>query len=170
MKKQFKTLEKSIQFLISKNTKNLKHKKSSFFEHLIGTYNLLLFWNQNFNLCLAGLFHNIYGNKYYDPKLNVKREEIQKLIGIEAEKLVWNFVNIERNKIVELKNKELLVLSLANDLEQNYNLNLKTKKMLSLNIEIKNIINNIIKNNFKDLEIIHKNIENIFDLINGIKK
>jgi len=63
-----------------------------------------------------------------------------------------------------------LLLSLANDLEQNYNLNLKTKKMLSLNVKIKNIINNIMKNNFEDLEIIHKNIENIFNLINGIKK
>ena len=102
MKIQFNILKKSVQFLVSKNTKNLEHKKSSFFEHLVGTYNLLLFWNQNFNLCMAGLFHNIYGNQYYDPKLNIKREEIQKLIGIKAEEIVWNFVNAKRNKIVEL--------------------------------------------------------------------
>jgi hypothetical protein len=169
MKKQFKTLEKSVQFLISKNTKNLKHKKSNFFEHLIGTYNLLLFWNQNFNLCMAGLFHNIYGNKYYDPKLNIKRNEIKKLIGIEAEKIVWNFVNVERNKIVELKNKELLILSLANDLEQNYNLNIKTKKILSCNNQIKNMINNILKNNFKNLEEIYNSIDNIFKIAEKTK-
>ena len=170
MKKQFKTLEKSVQFLISKNIKNLKHKKSNFFEHLIGTYNLLLFWNQDFNLCVAGLFHNIYGNKYYDPKLNIKRKEMQKLIGIKAEELVWNFVNAERNKIVELKNKELLILSLANDLEQNYNLNIKTKKILTYNIEIKNIVkSNIIKNNFKNLEEIYNSIDNIFKIAEKTK-
>ena len=170
MKKQFETLEKSIQFLISKNTKNLKHKKSNFFEHLIGTYNLLIFWNQNFDLCLAGLFHNIYGNKYYDPKLNMKRSEIKKLIGNKAEKIVWDFVNVERNKIVELKNKELLILSLANDLEQNYNLNIKTKKILTYNIEIKNIVkSNIIKNNFKNLEEIYNSIDNIFKIAEKTK-
>ena len=170
MKKQFKILEKSIQFLLSKNTKNLKHKKSNFFEHLIGTYNLLLFWNQDFNLCVAGLFHNIYGNKYYDPKLNIKRKEIQKLIGVEAEEIVWNFVNVERNKIVELKNKKLLVLSLANSLEQDYNLNLKTEKILTYSVQIKNIVkNNIIKNNFKNLEEIYNSIDDIFKIAEKTK-
>ena len=100
----------------------------------------------------------------------MKRSEIKKLIGNKAEKIVWDFVNVERNKIVELKNKELLILSLANDLEQNYNLNIKTKKILTYNIEIKNIIkSNIIKNNFKNLEEIYNSIDNIFKIAEKTK-
>ena len=62
------------------------------------------------------------------------------------------------------------MLSLANELEQNYNLDIKTKKILTYNIEIKNIVkNNIIKNNFTNLEEIYNSIDDIFKIAEKTK-
>jgi hypothetical protein len=64
------------------------------------------------------MFHNIYGNKHFYPNLNVSREEIKNLIGEKAESLVYKFVNCDRDTINESKDSELIILNLANSLDQ----------------------------------------------------
>jgi hypothetical protein len=110
--------QKYINFLYNKNCYNIKHSHSNFFNHLIGTFNILKKWKQPEDLCVAGMFHNIYGNKYFNPNLNVTREEIKNLIGENVENLVYRFVNCDRNKINESNDLELIVLNLANSLDQ----------------------------------------------------
>jgi hypothetical protein len=107
-----------VDFLYNKNCHNIKHSNSNFFNHLIGTFNILKKWKQSEDLCIAGMFHSIYGNKYFNPNLNVTREEIKNLIGEKAENLVYKFVNCERDKINESNDSELIILNLANSLEQ----------------------------------------------------
>ena len=81
------------------------------------TFNILKKWKQPEDLCIAGMFHNIYGNKYFNPNLNVTREEIKNLIGEKSENLVYKFVNCERDKINESNDSELIILNLANSFD-----------------------------------------------------
>jgi (p)ppGpp synthase/HD superfamily hydrolase len=108
-----------VNFLLDKNCQNILHSHSSFLNHLIGTFNVLKKWNQSEDLCFAGMFHNIYGNKYFNANLNVSREEIQNLIGKNAEKLVFKFTNMDRENLSKSKNKDLIILAVANDYDQN---------------------------------------------------
>ena len=87
--------QKYVDFLYNKNCHNIKHSHSNFLNHLIGTFNILKKWKQPEDLCVAGMFHNIYGNNYFNPNLNVSREEIRNLIGEKAESLVFRFVNCD---------------------------------------------------------------------------
>lgn len=141
--------QKYINFLYNKNCHNIKHSNSNFFNHLVGTFNILKKWKQPEDLCVAGMFHNIYGNKYFNPNLNVTREEIKNLIGENVENLVYRFVNCDRDKINESNDLELIVLNLANSLDQ--------RKLF------------IIEDNLYDTEssknvsIYFKNIEWVFD-------
>lgn len=110
--------QKYVNFLFSKNCHNIQHSKSNFFNHLIGTFNILKKWKQSEDLCVAGMFHNIYGNKYFNPNLNITREEIKNLIGDAAENLVYKYVNFDRDKINQSEDNELIILNLANSLDQ----------------------------------------------------
>lgn len=107
-----------INFLYLKNCHNIKHSHSNFLNHLIGTFNILKKWKQPEHLCIAGMFHNIYGNQYFNPNLNVTREQIKNLIGEAAENLVYRYVNCDRNTINQKNDNELIVLNLANSLDQ----------------------------------------------------
>ena len=72
--------------------------RRTLFDHLLGTYNLLIQWGQPQAVCLAGLFHSIYGtNVFLRQSLQAsQRTELQAVIGMEAEALAWLFCNIER--------------------------------------------------------------------------
>jgi len=111
--------QKCIDFLFKNNCDKILHSKSNFLSHLINTFNLLKKWKQHEDLCFAGMFHNIYGNKYFNADLNVSREDIKNLIGENAEELVFKFTSTEREKIAETKNKDLIILAAANEYEQN---------------------------------------------------
>jgi hypothetical protein len=110
--------EKYISYLYNKNCHTIQHSHSNFLNHLINTFNILKKWRQPEDLCVAGMFHNIYGNKYFNPNLNISREEIKNLIGESAENLVYRFVNSDRDKINESDDNELIILNLANYLDQ----------------------------------------------------
>jgi Rps23 Pro-64 3,4-dihydroxylase Tpa1-like proline 4-hydroxylase len=110
--------QKCVDFLFKNKCHQILHSKSNFLEHLINTFNLLKKWKQHDDLCFAGMFHNIYGNKYFNPNLNVNREDIKKLIGENAEELVFKFVNTDREKIIEMADKDLIILAAANQYEQ----------------------------------------------------
>jgi hypothetical protein len=110
--------KKCIDFLFENNCQNIIHSHSNFLNHLIGTFNILKKWKQSEDVCFAGMFHNIYGNKYFNPNLNVSRETIKNIIGDSAENLVYKYVNCERQKINESNENELIILNLANSLDQ----------------------------------------------------
>ena len=119
MKFSKKKYKLCVEFLLNKNCKNILHSHSNFLNHLIGTFNILKKWKQSEDVCFAGLLHNVYGNRYFNPNLNVSRKEIQDLIGKKAEELVFKFTNTDRNDIVKSKDKDIIVIAAANDYEQN---------------------------------------------------
>ena len=118
--------DKCVQWLRDKGTEQIKHSGTTLFRHL---YNTAMIVSQDFRrikwyIVRAALFHSIYGTAYFDPKLNVTREEIRELIGEEAEDLAYTFCSIEKDRFetiitnkgnwMQEKHFGLCVLELAN--------------------------------------------------------
>jgi hypothetical protein len=109
----------------------LNHSQSDGFHHLYNTYKLMKSYGLDESLCLAGLFHCIYGTGSYNEavELNVSRESVREIIGTEAEELVWQYkicfpreqslVHGRTTMTNELRLK-LLWISYANAIEQAY--------------------------------------------------
>jgi hypothetical protein len=76
------------------------HSGRTLMDHLVGTYSLLKSWQAPEKVCLAGLFHSIYGtNAFHRQSLSEsERPKVQASIGMEAEELAWLFCNVERPK------------------------------------------------------------------------
>jgi hypothetical protein len=108
-----------ISYLLDQKTNLIPHGNKSFFDHLLGTYNLLKKTGQEEDICFAGLFHSIYGNDVFDKKTETDREKIKDLIGLKAEELVWTFNSTPRTELEKNNTSEIKMLLLCNKLEQN---------------------------------------------------
>jgi hypothetical protein len=111
--------------------------------HLIGTFRLLKNWGCPKHLCLAGLFHSIYGTEVFKPTTVSldDRELIRYAIGNDAEQVAYLYSTATRGSLYENLNHgepysvidfrndtpvaiartvmmDLIVLDLANTLEQ----------------------------------------------------
>lgn len=134
----FKTIDPKIndprvQFILDK-TKGISHSGKTFFEHLFNTMTNLELDKKNSNdLCVAGLYHSIYGTEFYkfnDP--TITRDQIKELIGDYAENLVWLFCKTEDRINAFIDNtigvdekirQDLIRLELANLYDQRSNQN-----------------------------------------------
>lgn len=82
--------------------KDIEHFGRTLKEHLIGTHDLLDQWQNSEDVCLAGLFHSIYGTKTFLPKAltTESRDDVRKLIGEQAEALVFVFGMSDRKHLL----------------------------------------------------------------------
>lgn len=140
--KKFHIPEKYLEFLRKNGAHLLPHSEDySLLDHLIGTYQTLKEYRASEYLCLAGLFHSVYGTEIF-KEITIEmsqRDKIRELIGLEAEELVFSFCTLDRpflfessliNNNFSWKNnlkisfdkeqacKDLLSLECANILEQ----------------------------------------------------
>jgi hypothetical protein len=83
------------------HVQDVRHTGRSFFEHLKGTHDLLRDWGNPEPVCLAGLFHSIYGTWHFRHKAFPieKRSTLAALIGEEAEFLAYVFCVAERPRV-----------------------------------------------------------------------
>ena len=95
--------------------------------HLVGVSVLLSERGCSDALCVAGLFHSIYGTTHFGPKMIPldDRDKIKDLIGVEAENLVYQFCILPKDRregITALENghvkNDLIDLTYANHDEQ----------------------------------------------------
>ena len=180
---------KYLDLLKEFNTDENPHTNRTLSNHLIGTYELLEKWDNTKEICLAGLFHSIYGTRVY--KISSidfsKRKYIESIIGKRAEELVYLFCVtdrredgnlIEKNQIILkdiIHNKEihiskndlyaLIEIEFANVLEQSVHLNTNEKWILNFKDKFNKTKNYISIKSYKDLEkflinILPKSIEN----------
>lgn len=78
------------------------HSGRTLRDHLCGTYRILKEWSEPQHVCLAGLFHSIYGTEYFMSTLTLnERAQVEKMIGPEAEKLVYFFCMMSRRSLYE---------------------------------------------------------------------
>jgi hypothetical protein len=86
----------AVAFLREHNVE-VGHSGRTLLDHLLGTRALLEAWGQREALCLAGLFHSVYGTESF-RKTTIPtdlRPRVQALIGDEAEALAWLFGVLE---------------------------------------------------------------------------
>jgi len=79
------------------------HSRRTLFDHLQGTYRLLGQWDNDPVICVAGLFHSIYGTYIFEKQsadLRM-RERISDVIGVESERLVHLFCVTDRRTFYE---------------------------------------------------------------------
>jgi SM-20-related protein len=111
---------------IKERTEGIPHSRSTFFEHLYGTYEILKGLGLSQDVCMAGLFHAIYGTTYFKHDLTVDRDEVKRLIGDYAEHLAYEFCSmpnrtpniITNSKKGNAKSFHLACIEYANLLEQ----------------------------------------------------
>jgi hypothetical protein len=74
------------------------HSRRVLLDHLQGTHDLLVEWGNEPDVCVAGLFHSIYGTYVFDKRSAdmSMRDEIRGVIGAEAERLVYLFCVTDR--------------------------------------------------------------------------
>ena len=82
------------------------HARSTFYEHLKGTFQILSAWNQPSNIVRAGMIHTGYSGDLFQYFLfdsnNLKdRTSLRELIGEEAEELVYYFGTIHRGDLCQ---------------------------------------------------------------------
>ncbi len=88
-------------FLTNHGAKLTGHSGRCLFEHLKGCHDLLRDWGNPDHVCLAGLYHSIYGTVAFKHKSVdfQERPTVRALIGPEAEYLVYLFCVIDRPKV-----------------------------------------------------------------------
>jgi len=90
MQNNFKQL---TDFLVQLGIEKIPHTDKSYLAHLIGVHQLMKSHGLDEHLCLAGLFHSIYGTeKFQGFKIAIdRRADLEQLIGPRAERLAyWN--------------------------------------------------------------------------------
>lgn len=79
----------------------LEHSSTTLWDHLIGTFRILEAWGAPPDVCLAGLLHSVYSTQYFTPAVVpvVRRREVAKCVGEDAEQLAHWFCVLDRESI-----------------------------------------------------------------------
>jgi len=119
------------------------HSRRTLLEHLQGTHDLLVEWGNEPNICVAGLFHSIYGTYAFDKRSAdmSMRDEIRDVIGAQAECLVYLFCVTDRRCFYEQLGESHFSLR---DIVHDCDLDLDRNTLAALiEIEVANILDQI---------------------------
>jgi hypothetical protein len=102
------------------------HGRRTLGDHLLNTYSLLCLWNNTSTVCLAGLFHSVYGTPAYGAGVLTARDRrrLRSIIGPDAEEIVWLFHSTNTNVLIatdvvtESQRAALVEIHFANWYEQ----------------------------------------------------
>jgi hypothetical protein len=85
-----------LAFLEEVGSHQLPHSGRNLLTHLWGVYRTLKQWGAARDVCLAGLYHSIFGTSVIKIGLPVSREAVRSRIGTRAERLAWLFGALQR--------------------------------------------------------------------------
>ncbi len=76
------------------------HSRRTLLDHLQGTHDLLAQWGNEPEICIAGLFHSVYGTYAFNKRSAdmSMRDEIRDVIGTQAERMVYLFCVTDRQQ------------------------------------------------------------------------
>ena len=99
-------IKRQLNFLNEKGAANISHSNRTLMTHLQGTYDILKQWGMDESVCLAGLFHSVYGTDAFSlqPVARDESQQVVALIGERAEHLVNLYCSVSR-KTLFLANK-----------------------------------------------------------------
>ena len=116
------------------------HSRRTLFAHLQGTHDLLAAWGNPPQVCVAGLFHSVYGTQVFEKRCADMRMRghIRASIGPRAEHLVHLFCVTDRRGFYEHLGESSFHLR---DIVDDRNLALERKTLAALiEIEVANIL------------------------------
>ena len=117
--------DKHRDLLLSVDADRTPHSGRSLFEHLKGVHDLLRDWDNAEDVCLAGLFHSIYGTQTFKHQSMTDRTKLAAMIGDHAEFLVHCFSTRDRPLFESIDDPvvrgQLMEIEAANLLEQGGN-------------------------------------------------
>ncbi|GMQ76549.1 MAG: hypothetical protein BMS9Abin01_1829 [Gammaproteobacteria bacterium] len=119
------------------------HSRRTLLEHLQGTHDLLVEWGNEPDVCVAGLFHSVYGTYAFDKRSAdmSMRDEIRDVIGAQAERLVYLFCVTDRRCFYEhLGEARFSLRDIVHD--RDLDLDRNTRAAL-IEIEVANILDQI---------------------------
>jgi hypothetical protein len=92
-----------VDFLLDIGADRVPHGGRTLLTHLEGTRRLLIAWNAPLAWCDAGLCHSVYGTDRFEHALldSGGRSRLQRVIGVEAERLVWLFATLDRGLVLQ---------------------------------------------------------------------
>lgn len=95
---RFDLPEAARALLLRSGAMQTPHTGRVLFDHLLATCQQLRAWGNPQAVCMAGLFHSIYGTNAFTHQSLVQsqRAELQSAIGSDAETLAWLFCSIDR--------------------------------------------------------------------------
>ncbi len=95
--------DRFMDLLTELQTDEAAHSGGTLLAHLTATCGLLEDWGNPPEVCVAGLFHSIYGTQYYRKQSAdlSERERIRKAIGDDAEDLAYLFCMTDRRGFYE---------------------------------------------------------------------
>lgn len=106
--------QKAIEF-IRKRATGIRHSGGDFFDHLYQTFCLLKKYGCSESVCLAGLYHSIYGTEFFQSNIKVNESVVESLIGSYANKLVKHF-SVQNRDAAIMNNTFNLEVSQSRDL------------------------------------------------------
>lgn len=97
------SLQKFTAFLTGLGIEEIPHSSKTYLGHLVAVHHKLAEWDCGEDVCLAGLFHSIYGTEIFQGfKLEIgRRGELAELIGARAERLAWVNCFVDRTTLDE---------------------------------------------------------------------
>lgn len=98
-----KELDDYHRFLLALGAGEIDHYGRPLLAHLQGTYELLRQWRNPDEVCVAGLFHSVYGTENLtDSALDLsRRHRVQALIGRRSEELAMLFCVADRTALLK---------------------------------------------------------------------
>ncbi len=91
------------KYLLAHSADQKAHSGLSLWSHLQGVHRILQEAKQPDYVCIAGLFHSVYGTRSFKPVTidKSRRREVSALIGESAEALAFAFCELPRPKLFE---------------------------------------------------------------------
>lgn len=132
-----------LSLLINLGADRTSHSRGTLLAHLQGTHDLLAGWGNPEEVCVAGLFHSIYGTYAFDRRSADlgRRAEIQAVIGIGAERLVHLFCVTDRRWFYEHLDEARFVLR---DIVEDRDLSVERDTLAALiEIEVANVVDQV---------------------------
>jgi hypothetical protein len=94
---------RAMQLLDAVGAVDVEHPSGTLMQHLRGTYETLASWGCSEHLCLAGLYHSVYGTEVFQRQTIPldARNQVRQAIGEKAEGLAFLYCAIRRSSLYE---------------------------------------------------------------------
>ena len=92
---------RAVMLLKSAGAERVPHSGGTLYGHLFGVYNILRKRSCPDHVCMAGLFHSVYGTSFFKGNIfnDADRPRVREAIGDDAERLAWIFCKLDRTTL-----------------------------------------------------------------------